>query len=117
VLALALCSLLLGFVPWHAYLPVSPNALPNPLTLGALSSALWPILLGGVVAILVGRWDPRFAGLPGVAVALVEPVRHTALVLVRCIVQVDGALRQWPAASLALLAVAIMFGAAMLAGR
>jgi multicomponent Na+:H+ antiporter subunit D len=117
VLALALCSLLLGLVPWHAYLPISPNALGNPLTLGVLSSALWPILLGGVVAILMGRWERGFAGIPGVVRASVEPARRIALVLARCVVQVDGRLRQWPAASLALLAVAIMFGAAMLAGR
>src|SRR5262249_49153444 len=72
VLALALLSLCLGLVPWHAYLPISAQALANPLTFAALSSTLWPILAGGVIAILIGRSAIKFAGIPGAAVTLVE---------------------------------------------
>jgi multicomponent Na+:H+ antiporter subunit D len=117
VLALALFSLLLGLVPWHAYLPISAQALSNPLTFEALSSALWPLLVGGAIAILMGRWTIRFAGIPGGVVSLVDRTRRTALVLTGGIMRVDGALWQWPAAVLALLAVAILFVIAMLAGR
>ena len=60
-LALALCSLLLGLIPWQAYLPVPPGVAATPTVLQALSSTLWPLLAGGVLAILLGRWDDRFA--------------------------------------------------------
>jgi hypothetical protein len=117
VLALALLSLCLGLVPWHAYLPISAQALSSPLTFDALSSALWPILAGGVIAILIGRGTIRFAGIPAVVVTLVDRTRGAALVLTSGVMRVDGALRQWPAAVLALLALAVLFGAAMSVGR
>ena len=60
-LALALCSLLLGLIPWEAYLPVPAGAASSPLTLAALVTALWPILAGAVLAILLGRWSDRLA--------------------------------------------------------
>jgi multicomponent Na+:H+ antiporter subunit D len=118
-LALALCSLLLGLVPWHAYLSIPSETSSNPPALETLSTALWPILGGGVVAILLGRWGHRLARVPvgKVVVAVVGPARRTALALGRVIEWVDGTLRQWPAAGLALFVVAIMFGAAMLMAR
>jgi hypothetical protein len=97
--------------------------LSNPLSLGALSSALWPILGGAVLAILLGRWGHRLTRVPlrvplgNVVVAVVDPVRHTALVLGRMLERVDGTLRQWPAAGVSFLVLSIMLGAAMLAGR
>jgi multicomponent Na+:H+ antiporter subunit D len=54
-LALALCSLLLGLVHWGALLPVPAGALSTPAALEALWKALWPVLGGGVLAILLGR--------------------------------------------------------------
>jgi formate hydrogenlyase subunit 3/multisubunit Na+/H+ antiporter MnhD subunit len=117
VLALALLSLCLGLVPWHAYLPISAQALSSPLRLDALSAALWPILAGGVVAFLIGRRTIKFAGAPRIVVTLVDRGRRAALLLAGGVVRVDGALRQWPAAVLALLAVAALFGIAMWAAR
>jgi formate hydrogenlyase subunit 3/multisubunit Na+/H+ antiporter MnhD subunit len=117
VLALALLSLLLGLVPWHTYLPISAQALSSLLTFGALWSALWSILLGGVTAILIGRCEIRSAGIPDVVVALVDRARRTVLVLTSGVMRVDGTLRQWPAAVLALLAVAVLLGIAVLVGR
>src|SRR5262249_61198955 len=51
-LALALCSLVLGLVPWGALLPIAPGALPNPLAFSAFAKTLWPVLGGAVLAIL-----------------------------------------------------------------
>jgi formate hydrogenlyase subunit 3/multisubunit Na+/H+ antiporter MnhD subunit len=122
-LALALCSLLLGLVPWDALLSVPAGTTSNPLTLAALSSALWPIIGGAVLAILLGRWGHRlmriFLRIPmgEIIVAAAGPARRTALVLGRMLERVDGTLRQWPAAGISLLVVAVMLGAAMLAGR
>jgi NADH:ubiquinone oxidoreductase subunit 5 (subunit L)/multisubunit Na+/H+ antiporter MnhA subunit len=114
-LALALCSLLLGLVPWHPYLPISAGAASN-VSLSMLASSLWPILAGAVLAILIAREAPALAGVRSVA-AVVTPARRASLAFARVFVRIDGTLRQWPAASLALAAVALMFSVAMIAGR
>ena len=122
-LALALCSLLLGLVPWEAYLSIPAGTASTPLSLETLSSALWPILCGAILAILLGRWGHRLARVPlrvplaQVVVAAIGPARRTALALGGMVERIDGALRQWPAAGVSLLLAAIMFGAAMLAAR
>ena len=53
-LFLALCSLLLGLVPWQPYFADSPDLAPVPLTVKSLSSLLWPILGGGLLAMPAG---------------------------------------------------------------
>jgi formate hydrogenlyase subunit 3/multisubunit Na+/H+ antiporter MnhD subunit len=118
-LALALCSLLLGLIPWQEYLPVPPGAPFTPTVLQALSSILWPLLAGGALAILLGRWGDRFARISlGKAVAAtVSALRCAALVFGSGIERIDGVLRQWPAAGLCMLVLAIAFAAAMLAAR
>jgi multicomponent Na+:H+ antiporter subunit D len=118
-LGLALCSLLLGLVHWEAYLSVPGGTPSNPLALKSLSAALWPVLGGALLAILLGRWGHRLARLPfgKVLVSMVVPARTTALALGGRIERIDGMLRQWPAAGLSLLVLAILFGAALLAAR
>jgi len=117
-LALALCSLLLGLVHWEAYLPITADGLSNPLTLKALSTALWPILGGGLLAIFLGRWGhrPERAPFGETVVAMVAPARRAVLPLGRMFEEFDRMLRRWPVAGLILLLLAILFGAAMLAG-
>jgi multicomponent Na+:H+ antiporter subunit D len=117
-LALATCSLLLGFVRWDAYLPIPRVTLPNPFALGTLLAVLWPILGGAVLAILLGRWGPperlpfgRFL------VVRVGPAQRSALTVGRMIERLDSRLRQWPAATVSLVLVAILLGAALLAAR
>jgi formate hydrogenlyase subunit 3/multisubunit Na+/H+ antiporter MnhD subunit len=118
-LVLALCSLVLGLVHWQAYLVIPHDARSDPLSLDALVKTLWPILAGGVLAIVLGRWRNRLArtlfgkGL----VPIVGLVRRTSLTLAGMIERVDGLLRQWPVAGLSLLVLAILFGAAMLEAR
>jgi len=117
-LSLALCSLLLGLVHWEAYLPVPQGARSSPSVLEMLSSALWPILAGGVLAILLGRWSDGLPRIPlrGLTEAIVGPVRSRALTAGEALERADGILRQWPAAGLSLLALVIALGAAMLVG-
>jgi multicomponent Na+:H+ antiporter subunit D len=114
-LALALCSLLLGLLPWDAYLSVPAAIQSNPLTLKALSTTLWPILGGGLLAVLLGRSGHRMARIPFKSV--LGPARRTALTLGKMIERVDSMLRRWPAATLSILVLAILFGAALLAAR
>jgi hypothetical protein len=91
----------------------------NPLALKAALSALWLIVGGGVLAILLGRWGHRLARVPlrQVVIAAIGPARRVPLVFGKMFERVDGTLRQWPAAGFSLMMAAIMFGAAMLMGR
>ncbi|MBV8412914.1 MAG: NADH-quinone oxidoreductase subunit J [Alphaproteobacteria bacterium] len=100
-LALVLCSLVLGLVPWQPWLPL-PVAMSGhgPLGLAALWSMLWPILIGVPVAYLLGRRGNR------------RPWR-VALWLE----DADRLLRQWPTAGASLVAVAVALAAAMFFGR
>jgi hypothetical protein len=116
-LALALISLLLGLFPWHTYLPFPAKTLINPPALGTLWSVLWPILVGGMMTMLIGRWEPRFAGMPNVLAAVVDRTRRAACVLVRGAEAVDATFRRWLAAGLALAAMAVIFAIAMLIGH
>ena len=112
-LALAVCSLGLGLVPWEAYLAVPRVSLSSALQPDALWKVLWPILGGAVVAILLGRWGPR----PPRAVAMAAPARRAAVAVGDLFEWIDGALRQWPTASLSLLALVMAFGVAILMGQ
>jgi multicomponent Na+:H+ antiporter subunit D len=115
-LTLALCSLLLGLVPWEAYLSVSSGSIS--LTLDTLLSAAGTILGGGVLAVLLARWGSEPLGLVvGKMLVVAAPVRRITIAFAAVVERLDRALRQWPAATLSLLALAILFGAAILAGR
>jgi len=119
-LALALCSLLLGLFPWDAYLAIPAGAAAsNPLTLKALSSLLWPIVGGAVLATLLGRsgLPPARLRVENLLVAVIRPVRRGVLVLSGTIERLDGALRQWPVAAISLLVIAMLLGAAMQAAQ
>ena len=116
-LVLALCSLLLGVLPWQGFVP-APATLPSIApTLGTFVSSLWPILAGGALALLFARSELRFADMPRFALIVAAGARRTAIPLVDAAMRVDIALRQWLAAGLALLLVAILLGAAIMAGR
>jgi formate hydrogenlyase subunit 3/multisubunit Na+/H+ antiporter MnhD subunit len=100
-LALVMCSLLLGLAPWTTWLPL-PARMPDPGSLGvaALWSMIWPIVVGLPVAFVLGRWGERRS-------------LRVALWLERA----DKLLREWPAAGMSLVAVAVLLAAAMLLGR
>jgi formate hydrogenlyase subunit 3/multisubunit Na+/H+ antiporter MnhD subunit len=107
-LALALCSLALGLA---ALGPAPLDALPNPLDAREFGSALLVLAGGAVLALALGlRLPPLPAGDAVVALVRTATVRVGAI-----FVRADGVLRQWPVAGLALIVVALAFGAAMLA--
>jgi formate hydrogenlyase subunit 3/multisubunit Na+/H+ antiporter MnhD subunit len=120
-LVLALCSLLLGLVPWGRYLPVPYDTPSNPFSLAALLKSLLksllPVLGGAVVAILLGRWArPLRYSTPWKSLAVaVGAARRACLGLSGRVEMSDDVLRQWPAASISLLLLALLFGASMLA--
>ena len=114
-LALAMCSLFLGVFNWEPYLSVPGGIMSNPFGLKAFSNTLWPILGGAVLALMLGRWDGT--PLEKIVVTRVSQVRRTALALGGTVERIDSMLRQWPAAGISLLALALVLGAAMLVNR
>ncbi len=82
-LALAVCSLLLGLFPWEIYLPVPDGTPTTRVDLPTLFKTLWPIIAGGVLAILLGHWGDRPGRAPfgKFVVAIVDPARRAALAL------------------------------------
>jgi len=116
-LVLALCSMLLGLIPWSSYLPaVTASSVP---ALATLSSALWLILGGAALAILLGQWGGVLARLPAGKLlgASIGPIRIVALAIGRAIERLDAMLRQWPVAGISLVLLTILFGVAMVAVR
>lgn len=117
-LALALCSLLLGIFPWGIFLSVPHGTAATQFDGGLFAKALWPILAGGLLAILLGRWGTRLADVHcGKLSIMVGSVRRPALALASMLEGADNTARQWTPACLCLLALVILLGAAMLAGR
>ena len=112
-LATAVVSLV---VPWTLYLAVPSGTLPDPLAPAVLWKALWPVLLGAVLAIGLWRWSRWLPRIPegDVVVALDGGVR-VAVAWGKAVERLDGVLRQWPAAGVSLLILTIALGAALFA--
>ncbi|WP_027533767.1 complex I subunit 5 family protein [Bradyrhizobium sp. WSM3983] len=114
-LALALCSLFLGLLPWEPYLPI-PYALESKLFgVEALVKLLVTVLGGVALAILLSPWPHPLAGtvarrdlktVPG-------PFRRACLGFGSLVERGDHVLRQWPAAGICMLAVALLLAASM----
>ena len=103
-------------VPWALYPMAESGTSLEALAPGILWASLWPVLLGTLLAVgLWGRRD-RLPSVPvGDVVVAGERAMQAAASWGPAIDRTDGYLRQWPVASLALVALAIILGAAMLA--
>jgi multicomponent Na+:H+ antiporter subunit D len=111
--ALAICSLVLGLAGAQVYFEI-----PRDTVSKSLSAVLWPIFGGAVLAILMGRWGNQLTRLHfGKMFVATAPARRAALIVSGMVDLVDGKLRDWLAAGLSLLLVAIVFGALLLIGR
>lgn len=104
-------------VPWALAPTLADVTAAETLAPKELWSALWPIALGAVGALALRRVGHRLPAVPeGDIVALGA---GTAGVADRCadaLARADTRLREWPVAGVALLALALALGAAMLAG-
>jgi formate hydrogenlyase subunit 3/multisubunit Na+/H+ antiporter MnhD subunit len=114
-LALALCSLLLGLVPWSAYLPIPNGDELERLRLGAFLKMLIPLLGGAVLAVLLGRLELPIRGSPSwkAMLAAISPIRRASLASSALVERCDNVLRQWPTACICLLSLAAAFAVAM----
>ena len=113
-LALALCSLLLGLVHWQPYLPIPHDALSGMFSVAALAKLLVAILASAIAAIVLGYWRFPLVYFDSsrAVLAVVAPIRRAA----EHVEGLDDILRQWPAAGIALLLLALGLGALMLTG-
>jgi hypothetical protein len=81
-----------------------------------LWAGLWPVLLGGVLAIGMWRWGHRLPRVPeGDVVVVGEKAMRATMIWGELMERADDYLRQWPLASLSLLAFVIILGTVMLA--
>jgi multicomponent Na+:H+ antiporter subunit D len=109
-LGLAGSSLLLAF----AGVGMEPGGLvSNPLAPKEIGATLLVVLGGGLLAMALSR-GPLF-GTPGAA-ASDAPIRRTSVALGAGFERVDAFLRRWTSASIGLLALAMLFGWAMVVG-
>jgi hypothetical protein len=104
-------------VPWALYLALGSGTFSDVLAPAALWEAGWPVLVGAVLAVALRRWGNRLPRIPeGDVVVLADGTACVARASGDALERLDVLLRQWPVASLTLLALAILMGAAMLAG-
>jgi hypothetical protein len=114
-------ALLSVAVPWALYPTIGPlvgsGTVAQTLAPAALWSAVWPIMLGGLLFVGLQRWRHRLPTLPaGDVVVAFEPlVAGVSRATGERLEWVDGQLRQWAAAGVSLLAIAVILAFAMLA--
>jgi len=112
-LATAVVSLV---VPWTLYLAVPSGTLPDPLAPAVLWKALWPVLLGAVLAIGLWRWSRWLPRIPeGDVVVALDSGVQVAVAWGKAMERMDSVLRQWPVAGVTLLILTVALGAALFA--
>jgi formate hydrogenlyase subunit 3/multisubunit Na+/H+ antiporter MnhD subunit len=113
-LALAVASLV---VPWLMF-PAAGGEVADAIAAGTLWAAIWPMLIGAAVA--AGLWaagDPLPRVPPGDIVVAQEAAFRASAPLGALFERLDLGLRQWPAAGLSLLTIALALAAAGFASR
>ncbi len=94
------------FLPWLGY-PVV-GALGEALTFAKIWDGLWPIALGGILALALARRRDRLPSIPeGDTIVLAEGLFHRSLALGAPFDRIEAIFRQWPAATLALVAIVL----------
>ena len=102
-------------MPWTLYLTVPQGTLPDPLSPAVLWKALWPVLLGAVLAIALWRWGRSLPRIPkGDIIVVLDGGMRMAVTWGNALQRTDSVLRQWPTATVSLLILTIALGAAVL---
>ena len=105
-------------VPWASFPLAGSGPRLAALAPTALWGGLWPVLLGGAIVLALWRSGARTPPIPpGDVVVVGEATVRAAARRSGAIERFDGWLRQWPAAGLSLLALALLLAAALVAGR
>ena len=108
-LAMALISIAM---PWVQYLTVPIGSVAKIVAPAELWSMLWPVLLGGALAIYLKRQRHRLPHVPEGDIAIaIDSVAVTAVNVARTSERIDRFLRQWPVANILLLALTALLAA------
>jgi multicomponent Na+:H+ antiporter subunit A len=108
-LVVALASVV---IPWLMY-PALGGDIADALTPAALLEALWPVLIGAALVPGLRLWGDRLPRVPeGDIITKEEAAFHASYAFGAALERMDARLRQWPAAGLSLLAVALILAAA-----
>jgi multicomponent Na+:H+ antiporter subunit A len=103
-------------IPWILYPTAGSGPLLEALAPETLWATLWPVLLGGMLAVGLWLWAPRLPRVPeGDIVVVGEAALRATVPWGEAVERADGYLREWPVASLSLLTLVIILGVAMLA--
>jgi len=100
-------------VPWLLLTALGGDA-ADALAPAKLWDALWPMLVGGVLAAGLRGWEGRLPRVPaGDIVTTQEAAFRASAPLGAAFERMDARLRQWPAAGLSLLTIALVLAAAL----
>jgi len=104
-------------VPWALFPATGGGSAFQVLAPGLFWSALWPVMIGGALAVGLWQWTDRLPRLPaGDIVVAGEAAARSVLPWGEAIERADAYFRRWPVASLLLLGLLIVLAAAMLGG-
>lgn len=110
-LAMAIASLV---VPWALYMSIPLDTLSKAIAPGALWSALWPVLIGAGLAIVLDRIGARLPRVPeGDVAAAMIPLEEAGIAAGRMFERVDAFARRWSVSVIALLLVSLFFAWAL----
>jgi multicomponent Na+:H+ antiporter subunit A len=104
-------------LPWAIHPAVANMPLQAALAPAALWEALWPMVVGALLAAVLQHWLPSVPRVPPgdvltLAMRAAPAARHLAAVAVR----IDARLLQWPVAGVLLVALTVLLAAALLSG-
>jgi multicomponent Na+:H+ antiporter subunit A len=104
-------------VPWALYILVLRGDIAYALSLAALWSAIWPMLLGALLAVGLWRWGADLPRVPDgdITVLVAKDAIRGTHAIGAAMESLDGVLRRWPVAVLLLLAGAVVLAGLMAA--
>ena len=111
-LLMAVASLV---VPWILYLMSPRYSLPDALSPYALWAAMWPIIVGMVLAWMLVNWKRRLPELPAgdILVVFAAAWQRWTMGASAAAVNLDAVVRRWPQAGLVLLVLLLAFTVAI----
>ena len=107
-LAMAFVSLA---IPWALYLWIPIDTLPKAVAPAALWAALWPVLVGALLAVGLDQLGTRIPGVPAGDVGeVLHPLEGASMLAGGWFERVDAFARRWAVSCIALLLVSLLFG-------
>jgi formate hydrogenlyase subunit 3/multisubunit Na+/H+ antiporter MnhD subunit len=104
------------FIPWALYLAIGDSS--DALALDTLWDGVWPLLIAAALAYVLVDLQDRFPRIhEGDSVVVFEKAFRKSLALGGAFAWIDVKLRQWPAAGLSLVLIALVLAAATALGN